>query len=102
MNLLVRSDEEARPGLEGEAEMRTRIVRIAVVAALGSLLYRQHRWEEALRHLTEALRLRPDLADARFHMAAIYWQQGRYAEAAEQRAALARLRPDLASRLPTP
>ena len=71
-------------------------------AALGSLLYRQHRWEEALRHLTEALRLRPDLADARFHMAAIYWQQGRYAEAAEQRAALARLRPDLASRLPTP
>ncbi len=39
MNLLVRSDEQARPGLEGEAEMRTRIVRIAVVAALGSLLF---------------------------------------------------------------
>src|SRR5262245_32314205 len=57
---------------------------------LGNALARKQLWDAAIDHLQEAIRLRPDYADAYFNLGSVLFQQGRIDQAiAQWRAALA-------------
>jgi tetratricopeptide (TPR) repeat protein len=57
---------------------------------LGNALARKQLWGEAIDHLQEAVRLRPDYADAYFNLGSVLFQQGRIGQAiAEWQKALA-------------
>jgi tetratricopeptide (TPR) repeat protein len=43
---------------------------------LGNALAREQRWDAAIDHLKEAVRLRPDYADAYFNLGTVLFQQG--------------------------
>jgi protein O-mannosyl-transferase len=51
---------------------------------LGNALARKQLWDEAIDHLQEAVRLRPDYADAYFNLGSVLFQQGRLNEAIAQ------------------
>jgi protein O-mannosyl-transferase len=51
---------------------------------LGNALARKQRWDEAIEHLQEAVRLRPDYADAYFNLGSVLFQQGRFDQAIAQ------------------
>jgi protein O-mannosyl-transferase len=51
---------------------------------LGNALARNQRWDAAIDHLQEAIRLRPDYADAYFNLGSVLFQQGRIDEAIAQ------------------
>jgi len=51
---------------------------------LGNALARKQLWDEAIDHLQEAVRLRPDYADAYFNLGSVLFQQGRLDQAIAQ------------------
>jgi Flp pilus assembly protein TadD len=51
---------------------------------LGNALARKQLWDEAIDHLQEAVRLRPDYADAYFNLGSVLFQQGRTDQAIAQ------------------
>ena len=51
---------------------------------LGNALARKQLWDAAVDHLQEAVRLRPDYADAYFNLGSVLFQQGRIEEAIAQ------------------
>ena len=51
---------------------------------LGNVLARKQLWEEAIDHLQEAIRLRPDYADAYYNLGSVLFQQGRIDQAIAQ------------------
>ena len=51
---------------------------------LGNALARNQLWDAAVDHLQEAVRLRPDYADAYFNLGSVLFQQGRIGEAITQ------------------
>ncbi len=51
---------------------------------LGNALARNQLWDAAVDHLQEAVRLRPDYADAYFNLGSVLFQQGRIGEAIAQ------------------
>jgi tetratricopeptide (TPR) repeat protein len=51
---------------------------------LGNALARKQLWDEAIDHLQEAVRLRPDYADAYFNLGSVLFQQGRIDQAIVQ------------------
>jgi tetratricopeptide (TPR) repeat protein len=51
---------------------------------LGNALAREQLWDAAIDHLQEAVRLRPDYADAYFNLGSVLFQQGRIGEAIAQ------------------
>jgi Flp pilus assembly protein TadD len=51
---------------------------------LGNALARKQLWDAAVDHLHEAVRLRPDYADAYFNLGSVLFQQGRIEEAIVQ------------------
>jgi protein O-mannosyl-transferase len=51
---------------------------------LGNALARKQLWDEAVDHLQQAVRLRPDYADAYFNLGSVLFQQGRLNEAIAQ------------------
>ena len=61
---------------------------------LGSALYDQGRFEEAIPHLQEALRLKPQYVDAHNNLGLAFWRLGRDQPAIEQFAAVLDLGPD--------
>ena len=62
--------------------------------------FNAERTADAVSEFREAVRLKPDLAEAHGNLAIIYAKQGRIAEARTAYATAVRLRPDLATRLP--
>jgi len=51
---------------------------------LGNALARNQRWDAAIDHLQEAVRLRPDYADAYFNLGSVLFQQGKIDQAIAQ------------------
>ena len=51
---------------------------------LGNVLARKQLWDDAVDHLQEAVRLRPDYADAYFNLGSVLFQQGRIDQAIAQ------------------
>jgi Tfp pilus assembly protein PilF len=51
---------------------------------LGNALARNQRWDAAVDHLQEAVRLRPDYADAYFNLGSVLFQQGKIDQAIAQ------------------
>jgi protein O-mannosyl-transferase len=51
---------------------------------LGNALARKQLWDESIDHLQEAVRLRPDYADAYFNLGSVLFQQGRIDQAIAQ------------------
>jgi Flp pilus assembly protein TadD len=51
---------------------------------LGNALARNQLWDAAIDHLQEAIRLRPDYADAYFNLGSVLFQQGRIDQAIDQ------------------
>ena len=51
---------------------------------LGNALARNQRWDAAIDHLQEAVRLRPDYADAYFNLGSVLFQQGKIDQAIVQ------------------
>ena len=51
---------------------------------LGNAFARKQLWDEAIDHLQEAVRLRPDYADAYFNLGSVFFQQGRIDQAIAQ------------------
>jgi protein O-mannosyl-transferase len=60
---------------------------------LGNALARKQLWDAAIDHLQEAIRLRPDYADAYFNLGSVLFQQGRIDQAIAQWQAALAIRP---------
>jgi tetratricopeptide (TPR) repeat protein len=61
---------------------------------LGSALYDQKRYDEAIPHLQDALRLKPGYVDAYNNLGMTYWRLGREQDAIEQFSAVLKQGPD--------
>jgi tetratricopeptide (TPR) repeat protein len=61
---------------------------------LGGALVRQGRLDEAIIHYTEALRIKPDFADAHYNFGVALAQQGKLDEAITYFTEALRIRPD--------
>jgi protein O-mannosyl-transferase len=60
---------------------------------LGNALARKQLWDAAIDHLEQAIRLRPDYADAYFNLGSVLFQQGRIDQAIAQWQAALAIRP---------
>ena len=63
---------------------------------LGNVLYNQGKYEEAVAHFTEALRLNPDYDKAHNNFGNVLYTQGKYEDAVAHFAEALRLNPDYA------
>jgi tetratricopeptide (TPR) repeat protein len=68
----------------GNTETRYSLGAALIQNNLGNALARKQLWHEAIDHLQEAVRLRPDYADAYFNLGTVLFQQGRIDQAIAQ------------------